>query len=291
MTPPRWRSRLRLLLLLGELLALLALLLVALGAFRLPCARLRLGPALGARGVFGASGRLEAALGGAGGDPGLDRLDLGDVAGDRDLGVVLGARLVAALAAGALAAPALRGRGARPCAVRGSSPSAASASPCARCGGRTSGRTCAARSGPASSAATCWSGSCAACSLRKRASPRCGHLREPFLPRSVGRRYKEKPRAEARGWRRIAPDLALARAVHGGAAGRTVVAARCSTVQPSSSSVRRADATMEAPLRSRRLRGRRWPRIARPAESGCAAPAAGTDFNVRCSTDGGAASS
>src|SRR5262249_61294965 len=75
----------------------------------------------------------------------------------------------------------------------------ASASPCARCGGRTSGRTCAARSGRASFAATCWSDSCAACSLRKPASPRCGHLREPFLLVPYGSSYKRKPRAEARG--------------------------------------------------------------------------------------------
>ncbi len=86
--------RLRLFLFLGELLALAALLLVALALLRF-LLRLRFGAALGAA-VFGASGVSSCALGSAGGDPGLDRLDLGDVAGDRDLGVVLGARLGAA---------------------------------------------------------------------------------------------------------------------------------------------------------------------------------------------------
>src|SRR4029077_17024347 len=71
--------------------------------------------------------------------------------------------------------------------------------------GRTSGSTCAARSGPASFAATCWSGSCAACSLRKPASPRCGHLRVPFSPRcrtDAVTRENPGPRREAE--RRIA---------------------------------------------------------------------------------------
>jgi hypothetical protein len=48
----------------------------------------------------GGVGGLEALLGGAGRHPGLDRLDLGDVAGDRDLGVVLGAGLLAVPAFG-----------------------------------------------------------------------------------------------------------------------------------------------------------------------------------------------
>src|SRR5665811_57128 len=61
------------------------------------------------------------------------------------------------------------------------SPQWATGSPCGPCGGRTSGSTCASRSGPASCAVTCWSGNCAACSLRKPASPQCGHLREPSV--------------------------------------------------------------------------------------------------------------
>ena len=69
-----------------------------------------------------------------------------------------------------------------------------SGSPCGECGGRTSGRTCAARSGPGCCAWTCWSGSCGACSLRMQASPRCVPLREPFL--LCGRRYRKTFRAQ-----------------------------------------------------------------------------------------------
>jgi hypothetical protein len=54
-------------------------------------------------------------------------------------------------------------------------------SPYGQCADRTSGRTCAARCGPACCAETCWSGSCGACSPRMQASPRCAPLREPFL--------------------------------------------------------------------------------------------------------------
>ena len=73
-----------------------------------------------------------------------------------------------------------------------------------RCGGRTSGRTCASRSGPASFAGTCWSGSCAACTLRKPASPRCGHLREPFLLVPLDAVTKENPGPRREAERRIA---------------------------------------------------------------------------------------
>ena len=52
---------------------------------------------------MGASGVSSAASGAPAAMPRLDRLDLGDLAGDRDLGVVLGARLDGALAADALA--------------------------------------------------------------------------------------------------------------------------------------------------------------------------------------------
>ena len=90
---------LRLFLFLGELLALAALLLGALallGFLLAPSLRRGVGRARLRR-----VGGLELRLRGAGGDPGLHRLDLGDVAGDGDLGVVLGARLGAALAVGA----------------------------------------------------------------------------------------------------------------------------------------------------------------------------------------------
>ena len=75
--------------------------LVALALFGL-LDRLRLGAAGAA--ALRRVGRLEVGFGRAGADPGLDRFDLGDVAGDADLGVVLGARvgLTAAVAAGAL---------------------------------------------------------------------------------------------------------------------------------------------------------------------------------------------
>ena len=58
---------------------------------------------------------------------------------------------------------------------------ALSASPCEECGGRTSGSICAARYVPDRSGDFCRSGSSAACTLRKRASPRFELLREPFL--------------------------------------------------------------------------------------------------------------
>ena len=83
-----------------------------------------------------------------------------------------------------VSAPQLPEPGARPCAVRGSWPSGATGSPCGPCGDHTSGRTCAARPGPASCAGTCWSGNSVACSLRKPKSPRCGHLREPCFSSS-----------------------------------------------------------------------------------------------------------
>ena len=72
---------------------------------------------------LGASGVSSAASGAPTAMPGLDRLDLGDVAGDRDLGVVLGARLAGRARRRRACAPALRGPAARPCAVRASWPS------------------------------------------------------------------------------------------------------------------------------------------------------------------------
>ena len=54
-------------------------------------------------GGLGSVGRFQRRFGSADGHAGLDRLDLGDVAGDRDLGVVLGVRLAVALPADAFA--------------------------------------------------------------------------------------------------------------------------------------------------------------------------------------------
>src|SRR5262249_11169388 len=82
-------------------LALLAFLVLAL-AFLGLLGLLGLGAAQGTR--LRRIGGLEVCLGGADRHPGLDRLDLGDVAGDGDLRVVLGAGLglaVAVIGAGA----------------------------------------------------------------------------------------------------------------------------------------------------------------------------------------------
>src|SRR5205814_2538018 len=77
-----------------------------------------------------------------------------------------------------------RGPAARPCAVLASSPplpqTSLSGSPCGACDGRTTGSTCAARCGRACCAATYWSGSCVACTARKRASLRFERLRGPL---------------------------------------------------------------------------------------------------------------
>ena len=71
-----------------------------------------------------------------------------------------------------------------------SGPSArASAFPCAGCDGHTSGRTCASRSDPDRCAGSCLSGSCGACTLRKRESPRFELLRVPFLRRAGAARW------------------------------------------------------------------------------------------------------
>ena len=125
---------------------------------------------------------LLAVLLGAG--AGLDHgLGLGDLAGDAGLGVLLGAPLLPArsgLAAGLPGAlPPARASGARPFAVPWSSPSLAGL--LMGVGDRTSGSTCASRSGPACFAATCSSRSCGACTPRRRASRRFEHLRPCLL--------------------------------------------------------------------------------------------------------------
>ncbi len=114
----------------------------------------------------------------------LRELRLDHVGGLRDLGVVLGLRVrrrASARPPWRRAAPA---PASRPFAALASSPSPGraplSGSPCAACGGRTSDSTCAARCDRACSAATCWSGSSAACSPRKRASLRFERLHGPL---------------------------------------------------------------------------------------------------------------
>ena len=193
---------------LGELFGLVALLVVAAFA-RGRFGRFGLGTTLGTWRALGRVGRLEVGLGGAGGHPGLDRLDLGDVARHPYLGVVLGVRLTPTLArdAGAfLLSSASRGAAlrlalcasfrhlpaARPSAslfVRGVMPAPAAELP-------------AARHDPANCAGTYWSGSCGACSLRKprspamRTSPRAIFPLDPCLKVVV---TKKRPGREARG--------------------------------------------------------------------------------------------
>ena len=187
MTPPRCVSARLFLLLGGAALAAfcsLAALCGLLSGASLSAA------APGGAGGFGASGRLR---GPASGRPrrsrprsrlGLERRrrrlgHLGVVLGGRRLGVALARASLILSFAGASRA--------RPCAVPGSSPSAISESPCARCGCRTTCSTCAARSGRACCAATCSSGNCAACSPRRRGWRLCVRLHGPCsYPDSVG---------------------------------------------------------------------------------------------------------
>ena len=122
-----------------------------------------------------------------------DRLDLGDVAGDGGLGVLLGPLLFRALGLGAprlapllrLLAAALLGLSL--CPRLRHQPKRASAFPCAPCGGCTTGSTCASRCGRASFAATCSSRSCGACTPRRRGSRRFARLR-PFAPTPIERK-------------------------------------------------------------------------------------------------------
>ena len=81
-----------------------------------------------------------------------------------------------------------------------------SAFPCAGCGARTSGRTCASRCDPDRYAGSCRSGSCGACTPRKRGSPRFELLRVPYPQEAGGAGgRRKKDRAPPRGGRRIAP--------------------------------------------------------------------------------------
>ena len=177
-TPPRWRSADACFCLLGELLAARGASARLACAFRPPWPPSPR-PAAAARALFGASG-VSRRLSGAPAAIPASTASISAMSPETGTWVscwardslpsaVAGALLLLLFAGAALGLALCAGFRHRPL----------PRSPCAPCDGRTSGRTCASRSGPASFAATCWSDSCAACSLRKPASPRCGHLREP----------------------------------------------------------------------------------------------------------------
>ena len=155
----------------------------------------------------------------------LQRLEVGSVLGQlrldhlgrlRDLGPLLGTAVGARARAAPRERPAPLALAALPSAALESSPplhqSSLSASPCEGCAGRTSGSTCAARAGRECCAATCWSGSCVACTPRRRASRRFGLLRGPLAGRVPlfgpgGRRFTGR----APLLRKKTPPLALRR--------------------------------------------------------------------------------
>ncbi len=100
MTPPRWRSAEACFCFLASC-SLSRRFCSARWRFSLSFRALASARRCGAGGSLGRVGRFQRRLGSADGHAGLDRFDLGDLAGDRHLGVVLSARLGATLFAGA----------------------------------------------------------------------------------------------------------------------------------------------------------------------------------------------